>query len=66
MSDEYSVALDPSDFESGSLNRPSRIRPNRLFTADSAIVLYVAGRVRPSKLKEAADEVVAILTPQRR
>lgn len=66
MSDEYSVALDPSDFESGSLNRPSRIRPNRLFTADSAIVLYVAGRVRPSKLKEAEDAVVAILTPQRR
>jgi mRNA interferase MazF len=44
--DEYSIALNPSDFESGGLNRPSRIRPNRLFTADARIALYATGRVR--------------------
>jgi len=60
-SDEYSIALDPSDFESGCLNRPSRIRPNRLFTADTRIALYTTGRVRPGKLREAANAVIAIL-----
>jgi mRNA interferase MazF len=53
--------LDAADFESGGLNRPSRIRPNRLFTADSRIALYATGRVCDSKLKEAANAVIAIL-----
>ena len=60
-SDAYSVVLDASDFESGGLNLPSRIRPNRLFTADSRIALYATGRVRDSKWKEAANAVIAIL-----
>lgn len=63
-SDEYSVALDASDFCTGGLNQPSRIRPNRLFTADSRIVLYTTGRLRDSKLKEAANAVIAILNQQ--
>ncbi len=32
--DEYAVQLDDVGFENGSLNRPSNIRPSRLFTAD--------------------------------
>jgi mRNA interferase MazF len=60
-SDQYSVVLDASDFESGGLNHPSRIRPNRLFTADSSIILYTTGRVREGKLKEASNAVVSIL-----
>jgi hypothetical protein len=53
--------LEPSDFESGGLNRPSHIRPNRLFTADSRIVLCATGRVRQNELREAGDAAVAIL-----
>lgn len=30
--DDYSIRLEATDFEAGSLNRSSRIRPNRLFT----------------------------------
>jgi mRNA interferase MazF len=60
-SDQYSVVLDESDFDSGGLNQPSRIRPNRLFTADSSIILYTTGRVREGKLKEASNAVVSIL-----
>lgn len=60
-SDQYSVVLDGPDFQSGGLNQPSRIRPNRLFTADSNIVLYTTGRLRDSKVKEAANAVIAIL-----
>ena len=43
--DVYSVQLDDSDFAAGGLNRSSRIRPNRLFTADSGIVVYRVGHV---------------------
>jgi mRNA interferase MazF len=60
-SDEYSISLDSSDFASGGLNLPSHIRPNRLFTADSHVVLYSAGRVRTNKLNETVDAVITIL-----
>jgi mRNA interferase MazF len=60
----YSIALDPSDFDIGGLNRQSHIRPNRLFTADSRIVLYATGRVRHSKLREAVNTVISILNAQ--
>ena len=59
--DRHAVGLDPADFASGGLNRPSFVRPSRLFTADSGIVLYTAGRVREPKLKEVTARIVAIL-----
>ncbi len=59
--DQYSISLDARDFVDGSLNQTSRIRPNRLFTADSAIVVYRAGRVSAAKLNETVDRLVKIL-----
>jgi mRNA interferase MazF len=43
--DEYAVKLDVSDFQSGSINKTSNIRPNRIFTADEQIILYRAGHI---------------------
>jgi hypothetical protein len=63
-SDQYSVVLDGADFESGGLNQPGRIRPNRLFTADSGIVLYATGCVRDGKLRESASAVLKTLDRQ--
>jgi mRNA interferase MazF len=43
------------------LNRDSSVRPNRLFTADSSIVLYKAGHITEAKLDEAIARVISIL-----
>lgn len=59
--DRYAIAIDNSDFENGSLKQRSNIRPNRLFTADSGIILYRAGRLHASQIDAATDAVVAIL-----
>jgi mRNA interferase MazF len=59
--DGYSVRLEGSDFVSGGLNQSSRIRPNRLFTADSGIVLYRAGQVSSYKLNDTRERLIAIL-----
>jgi len=59
--DEYSIQLENADFVIGSLNQSSRIRPNRLFTADSGIIAYRAGRVSEAKLGETVDRLIAIL-----
>ena len=60
-SDSYSVSLDQSDFAFGGLNQSSRVRPNRLFTADEAIIVYRAGQITNGKLTEVLDRLIAIL-----
>jgi mRNA interferase MazF len=59
--DAYSVRLEDVDFVLGGLSQSSRVRPNRLFTADAGIVVYRAGRVSATKLNEVVDRLVAII-----
>jgi mRNA interferase MazF len=59
--DSYAISLLSSDFKSGSLNQDSNLRPNRLFTADSNIILYRAGELKPAKLKEVVEKIVEIV-----
>jgi mRNA interferase MazF len=60
--DEYAIRLESSDFVTGGLHQSSRIRPNRVFTADSAIVVYRAGQVAGSKLAESRQRLIQILS----
>ena len=59
-SDTYAKVLANTDFSNGGLNRESNIRPNRLFTADTGIILYQAGQLKPEKLKEVIDQIIQI------
>jgi mRNA interferase MazF len=59
--DRHAVALCESDFDSGSLHKTSNVRPNRIFTADSGIIIYSAGRVHNAKVSEVVDKLVALL-----
>ena len=47
--DGYSISLLNTDFASGSINHDSYIRPNRLFTADSNIIIRKAGKISRKK-----------------
>lgn len=60
--DRDAVTLEISDFEDGQLSQSSMIRPGRLFTADNGIILYRAGHITDSKLKETTDRITEILT----
>jgi mRNA interferase MazF len=60
-SDSYSVPLEQSDFSSGGLNQSSRVRPDRLLTADEAIIVYRAGQITNGKLSEVLDRLIEIL-----
>ena len=59
--DTYAISIDDTDFASGSLRQPGNIRPNRLFTADSRIILYKVGSVRKERLLEVIERVVEII-----
>lgn len=59
--DAYSMVLLDSDFDGGGLHKPSNIRPNRLFTADSHIVLYKTGSLKPEKIEVVIDALIGII-----
>ena len=61
IKDTYAIPINDTDFSSGSLKQPGNIRPNRLFTADSHIILYRVGSIKPETLAEIVEKVVEII-----
>lgn len=59
--DSYAIPLARGDFASGGLNQPSVVRPNRLFTADSRLISYRAGVLRPAMSETVIERIVSIL-----
>lgn len=45
----FAIPLTDPDFATGSLQRPSMIRPERIFTADARIILRSVGKVADAK-----------------
>lgn len=59
--DRYAILIDDSDFEDGTLRQTSNVRPNRIFTADRHIILYIVGHLKPEKVNEVSERIVDIL-----
>lgn len=61
IKDKYAILIIDGDFETGSLKQSSNVRPNRIFTADSHIVLYRVGNLETGKLAEVIEKIVEII-----
>ena len=61
IKDTYAISIDDTDFVSGNLRQPANIRANRLFTADSHIILYRVGSIKKEKLTQVVEKVVEII-----
>ncbi len=61
VKDNYAILIDDKDFETGGLKQPSNIRPNRIFIADSHIVLYKIGNLTTDKRNKVIEKVVEII-----
>jgi len=61
VKDTYAISINDTDFASGSLRQPGNIRPNRLFTADSHIILYGVGSIKKEKLTPVVERIVEII-----
>jgi mRNA interferase MazF len=59
--DRYAIPINESDFEEGSLQKISNIRPNRIFTADCKIILYKAGHLKSDKIDAVLKKIIDIL-----
>ncbi len=61
ITDSYAIAISDGDFTSGGLHQESNIRPNRIFTADSNIILYRAGVLSSQKVQEVIVKIIQII-----
>ena len=61
IKDKYAIPIDDNNFKKGSLKQQSNVRPNRIFTADSHIVLYRIGSIKNNKLEEVIEKIIEIL-----
>ena len=61
VKDDYAIGLNNFDFMEGSLNKPSNIRPNRLFTGEKSIILRKIGTVKPEVFEQVVDKLFEII-----
>jgi mRNA interferase MazF len=60
-SDGYSVPISANDFTAGCLHHNSNIRPNRLFTADSRIIIRSVGKLSTQKTQQVVNKIIQII-----
>ncbi len=60
-SDEYSVYITSTDFIEGYLPHDSFIRTNKIFTADSNLILKISGKINLDKRKEVIDKIIGYI-----
>lgn len=61
VKDGYAIPISDLDFSEGGLKQSSHVRPNRLFTADSHIILYRVGKLKADVLNRVIERTIAIL-----
>lgn len=59
--DEYAVMLIDSDFQKGSLNKQSNVRPNKLFTCSKNLILYKIGSLTDEKMQSVTEAIKKLL-----
>lgn len=60
--DGFDVPITKSDFATGGLRGDSNIRACHLFTLDSGVIDYKAGRLKDDRVKEATARIIEMLT----
>jgi mRNA interferase MazF len=59
--DSYAISLSDIDFQQGSIDHPSIIRPNRLFTADDKKIIKPIGKLNQNKVLEVIQKLIQMI-----
>jgi mRNA interferase MazF len=59
--DNYSITVNENDFKDGNLKQISNIRPNRIFTADTSIILYKVGTLKRRMIDRVIDKIIELV-----
>ena len=55
------VELKEKDFQEGKLKIMSYVRPRKIFTADSSLILYRAGKIKKEKITEVENAICKVV-----
>jgi mRNA interferase MazF len=58
---EYAVSLEQADFRHGSLNKPSNIRADKLFTCSKNLIKYKAAAITQTKINQVIQTIHELL-----
>ena len=59
--DIYAIQIEEEDYINGTLKTESVIRPNKIFTADKSLILYVACTIGNEKANKVTEALMGIL-----
>jgi mRNA interferase MazF len=59
--DNYAITVNENDFKEGNLKQISNIRPNRIFTADTSIILYKVGTLKRRMIDRVIDKIIELV-----
>jgi mRNA interferase MazF len=59
--DQYSVAVNDTDFNDGGLRYPSHIRANQIFTLEKTLICGYLGCLKKEKTEEILHTVISFL-----
>ncbi|MFV1885229.1 MAG: type II toxin-antitoxin system PemK/MazF family toxin [Balneola sp.] len=58
---ELSIIIDDNDFSSGSLNKKSNIRPDKIFTCSENIILYKIGSLNETTVQKVIQSIIDLI-----
>jgi len=59
--DAYTTLIESSDFETGSLNKTSYVKSNRVFTANEQLIAYKAVKLTPERTNEVIAKLIVMV-----
>lgn len=64
FSNEYAIQITDKEFKSGSLNRVSNIRTDKIFTCSKNIILYKVGKLNDEAVQKVTKSLIKSLNNQ--
>lgn len=61
LKNEFSISINENDFISGSLNKISNIRPDKIFTCSKNIILYKIGALNEIAIQKVIQGIIDLI-----
>lgn len=61
LKNQFSISINENEFLSGSLNKPSNIRPDKIFTCSENIILYKIGALNETTVQKVIQGITDLI-----
>lgn len=61
LKNEFSIPISEENFASGSLNKVSNVRPDKIFTCSKNIILYKIGTLNENTVQKVIQRIINLI-----